>query len=303
MKALVFVALMATTFMVFAVDRSYAAHHKLRAFSSYDDAFKAMIDAVRADDEKELFALFGPEGKDLFPLRGGTEGEARERFVKAYDEKHRIETRGVNKAVLRVGKNDWPWPVPVVKVSGHWRFDVNEGKAEVLARRIGKNEVSAVQVSLAYVDSQHEYGDQHQAKGMMEYAQQLASDPGKKNGLCWETKKGETPSLLGPHLAAACMSGTKAGAGVTPYHGYFYKILTKQGTNAPGGAYDYVVNGKMIGGFGLIAYPAVYGSFGITTFIVNQQGVVYQKDLGPNTEKAAEAMTAFDPDETWKKVD
>jgi hypothetical protein len=180
------------------------------------------------------------------------------------------------------------------------------GIKEIIARRIGKNEVSAVQVCLAYVDTQLEYAREHTTNGLAEYAQQMISDPGKENGLLWESMNGEKPSPLGPLVAGACKTDKKemqAGIELKPYHGYFYKILKSQGKDALGGAYNYVIDGKMIGGFALVAYPAEYGSSGITTFIVNQQGVVYQKDMGKDTEKLAEAMTSFNPDSTWKKVD
>jgi hypothetical protein len=288
--------------VVFAVDSSYGSS-KPRTFRTPNEAFKTMIEVMKVGDKKQLFVLFGPDGKDFCHADSSKDAEAQERFVKAYDEKHRIEIVGAKKAVLHAGKDDWPWPVPVIKTAQGWRFDAKEGRAEILARRIGKNEVSAVQVCLAYVDAQREYGQMHQSNGMVEYAQQLSSDPGKKNGLCWDAKEGDKPSPIGPFVAAACKTEKETTVEFKPYHGYYYKVLKSQGNDAPGGAYEYVVNGKMIGGFGLVAYPAVYGSSGIMTFIVNQQGVVYQKDLGPNTEKIAVAMTSFDPGQSWKKVD
>jgi len=294
--------------IVLAWDYGYAAKTSAKTFSSPDEAFTAMVDAMKAGSDKELAAVFGPDSKELFPAREGTKGETCRHFLRTYEEKHRLEMVGDKKAVLHVGKEDWPWPIPIVKVGQRWQFDTQEGKKEILARRIGRNETAAVQVSLAYVDAQHEYArDHHTAKGLSEYAQKFMSDNGKKNGLCWEVKEGEKQSPLGPEVANACKvsySASQPGSEYPkPYHGYFYKILTKQGPNAPGGAYDYVVDGKMVGGFALVAYPASYGSTGIITFMVNQDGVVYQKNLGKDTVKRAEAMTSFDPDKTWTRVD
>ena len=293
--------------VVFAWNFGYAAKASVKKFSTPGEAFTAMVNALKTGSDKELAAIFGPGSKELFPILEGTEGETCGHFLQAYDEKKRVEMMGDRKAVLHVGKEDWPWPIPVVKKGQLWQFDTEEGKKEILARRIGRNETSAVQVSLAYVDAQHEYARDHSTgKGLGEYAQKFASDEGKKNGLCWEVKEGEKQSPLGPEIANACMIGysaSKPNEYPKPYHGYFYKILTKQGPNAQGGAYDYVVDGKMVGGFALVAYPASYGSTGIMTFIVNQDGVVYQKDLGKDTVKLAEAMTSFDPDKTWTKVD
>jgi hypothetical protein len=254
---------------------------------------------------KALEATFGPGSKDLVtsgdPVADQT---GRERFLQLYDEKNRLE-QTPDKAVLYVGNLDWPSPIPIVKKDGVWRFDAKEGKEEILARRIGKNELSAIQFCLAYVDAQREYAlKDRDANGLLEYAQKFKSDPGKKNGLYWEAKEGEPQSPLGPLAAAAQKQGyTFKGGKPIPYLGYYYRILKGQGKNAPGGTYDYVVQGKMIGGFALVAYPAKYGSSGIMTFIVNQDGVVYQKNLGSDTENEAQAMKLFDPDSTWKKVE
>lgn len=218
-----------------------------------------------------------------------------------------MEGVGTDKTVLYVGKEDWPFPIPLVKKQGSWRFDTNEGRQELLARRIGRNELSVIQVCLTYVDAQREYAlKDRDGDGLLAYAQKFASSPGKKDGLYWEAKEGDEQSPLGPLFAAAQKLGytAKKPAGKPlPYHGYYYRILKAQGKNAPGGAYDYVVKGKMIGGFALVAYPAQYGSSGIMTFIVNHEGVVYQKNLGQDTEKTAQAMKLFDPDRTWKKAE
>jgi hypothetical protein len=211
------------------------------------------------------------------------------------------------KMILHVGNSDWPLPIPIVKVGKNWRFDTKEGKEEILNRRIGRNEVNAIQVCLAYVDAQREYVlKDRDADKLLEYAQKFISAKGKKDGLYWEAKEGEEQSPLGPLMAKATKegyTGKKSGGKPIPYHGYYYKILKAQGKNAQGGAYDYVVKGKMIGGFALVAYPAEYGNSGVMTFIVNHDGVLYQKDLGKDTEKIANAMKKYDADETWKKVE
>ena len=198
---------------------------------------------------------------------------------------------------------------PYRKDGQKWRFDTKAGKQEILARRIGRNELSTIQTCLVYVDAQHEYARKDRDKnGLLEYAQKFRSSPGKEDGLYWDTREGEEESPLGPLVAEAVKEGygRKTGKQIagqpTPYHGYYYRILKAQGKSAPGGAYDYVVNGKMIGGFALVAYPAQYGNSGIMTFIVNQDGAVYQKNLGKNTAKIAQAMESFDPDKTWKKT-
>jgi hypothetical protein len=304
----IYCSIVATAVFIFLLGAtSHAAKMTQRTFASPDKAFDMLIAAVKSDDARQLAALFGPGAKDIFPADETANARARERFTKAYDEKHRLENRGAGKVILHVGDNDWPWPVPVVKKGNLWHFDTQAGVKEIKARRIGKNEVATVQVCLAYVDSQLEYARQHTANGIGEYAQQLASDPDKKNGLCWNEKDGEKQSLLGPLVVSASKKEMQSmmppGMEPSPYHGYYYKILKSQGKDAPDGAYSYVVDGKMIGGFALVAYPAVYGATGITTFIVNKDGIVYQKDLGKYTEKIAEAMDSYNPDATWKKVD
>ena len=210
-------------------------------------------------------------------------------------EKNRLEAESAEKVVLYLGNEDWPFPIPIVKKNALWHFDAKEGRDEILARRIGKNELSAIQVCLAYVDAQREYAiEDRDGDGLAEYAQKFWSDPGKKNGLYWKTSDGEKPSPLGPLAAEANKQGyTRKEGKPVPYHGYYYRILKAQGKNAPGGAYDYMVKGKMIGGFALVAYPAKYASSGIMTFIVNHDGVVYQKDLGTKTAEDRSSDEAF----------
>ena len=303
-KMMYYCIIIVAIFIFISVSNSHAAKMTQITFASPDKSFSMLITAVKSGDAGQLAAIFGPAVKDIFPADKEANAKALERFIKAYNEKHRLENIETNKVVLHVGDNDWPWPVPVVKEGNRWRFDTKAGIKEIIARRIGKNEISAVQVCLAYVDSQLEYALGHRVKGIGEYAQHLASDPDKKNGLCWDSKDEEKPSLLGPMVAGACKTEMKRMIReFSPYHGYYYKILKNQGKDAPDGAYNYVVDGKMIGGFALVAYPAVYGTSGITTFIVNNDEIVYQKDLGKDTEKIAESMDSYNPDSTWKKMD
>jgi hypothetical protein len=283
-----------------------AADLKQKTFKSPDEAVKALIESVRAKDKEELLAIFGPSGKEI--ISSGDEVADRkmgERFVKAYEEANKVVTESDTKMVLHVGKEDYPFPIPIVKKGELWFFDTQAGKEEILNRRIGRNELSTIQVCLAYVDAQREYARRdREAGGLKEYAQKFISEKGKKDGLYWETKGGEEQSPLGPFVVNAIKEGyTKKGDKPIPYHGYYYKILKAQGKNAADGGYDYIVRGKMIGGFALVAYPAEYGVSGVMTFIVNHDGVVFEKDLGKQTEKLAGAMKKFDPDKTWKKVE
>jgi hypothetical protein len=285
-----------------------AAGPKQKTFASPEEAVNALVGVLKAGDTKALGVIFGPGSKDLISSGDPVADKAaRTRFVDDYEEKNRLEEAGTDKVVLYVGSHDWPFPIPIVKKDGLWHFDAKEGKEEILARRIGHNELSAIQVCLAYVDAQREYAlKDRNGDGFLEYAQKFRSDPGKENGLYWDVKPGEEQSPFGPLVAEAQEKGYlgKQSSGKrAPYYGYYYRILKGQGKNAPGGAYDYVVKGKMIGGFALVAYPAKYGASGIMTFIVNHDGVVYQKDLGKNTEKAAQGMKLFNPDSTWMKVE
>jgi hypothetical protein len=286
---------------------AHAETVKQRTFASPEEAVKVLAEALKSKDMKALEAIFGPGSRDLLWSGDPVADQSRsEKFLKLYGEKSRLEGTA-DKVILSVGNEDWPFAIPIVKKEGLWHFDTKQGKEEILARRIGHNELSATQVCLAYVDAQREYVlKDRDADALLEYAQKFRSDPGKKNGLYWDVKEGEKQSPMGPLFAAAQEKGYSAkaaGGKPIPYFGYYYRILKGQGKNAPGGAYDYVVKGNMIGGFALVAYPAKYASSGVMTFIVNHDGVVYQKDLGKNTEKIALAMKLFDPDSTWKKVE
>jgi hypothetical protein len=280
---------------------------KQKGFATPDEAVKAFATAMRSNDEQALLSIFGTAAKELISSGDPVQDkQRREMFISDYDRKNSITQEGA-KMVLVIGEKDWPFPIPLVKKGDQWIFDTKAGKEEILNRRIGEDELSTVQTLLAIVDAQREYAlIDRDNDGLRAYAEKLRSDPGKKNGLYWETKEGEEPSPLGELVADARAEGyarTGPKQGPIPFHGYYFRLLKKQGKHAPGGAFDYVVKNKMIGGFAVVAYPAVYGSSGVMTFVVNHEGVVYEKDLGKNTAKTAKAMTSFDPDKTWKKVE
>ena len=295
-------------FIVVTFGTCLAAQPDQETFASPDDAVRALVNALKVADAEALSAIFGPGGEDVVssgdPIADTTE---RERFIHLYTQKSNLEKADAKRVVLYVGNEERPFPIPIVKSDGAWRFDTDEGRDEILACRIGRNELSVVQTCLAYVDAQREYAlKDRDSDGLRAYAQKFMSDPGKKDGLYWEAKEGDEQSPLGPLVAAAQeqgYTGRQPGGKPVPYHGYYYRILKAQGKHALGGSYDYVVKGKMIGGFALVAYPAQYGTSGIIAFIVNHDGVVYQKDLGDDTEKAATAMKNFNPDSTWEKVE
>jgi hypothetical protein len=276
-----------------------------KSFASPAEAVTALINAVKQDDTQELLAITGPEGEEIVSSGDDVADKAdRARFVEAYEAMNRLDQEGPEIAILIVGEDEWPFPIPVVKAGEGWHFDVEAGKEELLNRRIGRNELNVIKVMNAYVDAQREYaGEDRDGDGVREFAQKFPSDEGKQDGLYWPVKEGEEMSPMGPFVAQAIKEGyRKEDEGPTAYHGYYYKILKAQGASAPGGAYDYVVKDNMILGFGLVANPAEYGASGIMTCIINQQGIVYEKDLGEETETIVEGMEAYDPDETWKKV-
>jgi hypothetical protein len=283
---------------------AYAAGQGQKTFETLDDAVSALIGAFRAQDLKSLVEILGPKGRPVV-ASGDIVGDrtAYQRFVAAYDRVHRLEGGG-GKVILYVGDDDYPLPIPLVPDGPRWFWDTDAGDDEILFRRIGRNELATIQVCLAYVDAQREYYSRNRGTGILEYAQRLESTKGKRDGLYWETQPGERPSPLGPLVAEARAAGyRKPEPGKRmPYHGYLYRMLLAQGSAAPGGAYDFVVKGHMIGGFALLAYPATYGVSGITTFIVSHDGIVYQKDLGPNTAELANGMKTYNPDKTWTKV-
>jgi hypothetical protein len=277
-----------------------------KTFASPEAGITALVEAIKVNDQPMLEVILGPQGKKLISS-GDTvaDQQNREAFIKAYSEANTLLFEGDTHAVLVIGQDEWPMPIPLVKSPAGWRFDTRQGEKEILARRIGRNELSAIQVCLAIVDAAHEYAALDvDGDGIPEYAQQFVSTPGKRNGLYWQTKAGEPPSPLGPLLAAATSEGytDSVTRPLAPYHGYFYRILTKRGKDAPSGASDYLINGHMIGGFAVIAYPARYGVSGIMSFMVNQDGLVYEHNLGKNTTTIASRMTTFNPDARWRQV-
>ncbi|MEW6268763.1 MAG: DUF2950 domain-containing protein [Thermodesulfobacteriota bacterium] len=299
------VALTTVVCSLLFTSRAEAAEPAQKTFPTPEDAFAAIVSAARAKDTQAMLAILGPDADDIVSSGDPVEDEAMlARFVESYDEAHEIVPGPDDTMVLHTGKDRWPLPIPVVDTVDGWRFDTEAGEEELLDRRIGRNELSTIQTCLAYVDAQREYHDRNpQGDPLPAYAQRIASTPGKRDGLYWPTADGEPPSPLGELFASARAEGyEKKSDQPIPYHGYYYRVLTAQGPHARGGAYDYVVRDKMIGGFALVAYPADYANSGVMTFVVNHDGTVFQKDLGPDTAKVARAMKSFDPDTSWTKV-
>jgi hypothetical protein len=275
------------------------------SFKSPEDAAAALVSATRDNWPKGVVAVLGRDGLDIVSSGDKVADESmRQKFLAAYDARHQMTKEGDDKAVMIIGTEDFPFPIPLTRKGAAWQFDTAAGRLEILYRRIGRNELNAIQASLAYVDAQNEYADKDRTgAGGATYAQRIVSRPGKKDGLYWPAAPGDDASPLGELVAHATTEGYAIGGERIPFHGYYFRILTSQGPMAAGGAVDYVAHGKMIGGFALVAYPAEYGNSGVMTFIVNYAGTVFQKDLGERTAKLAERMTSFNPDQTWKKVD
>jgi len=278
-----------------------------RTFATPEDAVRGLIEAVKAGNLDQLRAIFGPEGQELVASSdAATARSNREVFAVAAAEGWRLVDQGTNRKALIVGNEGWPFPVPLVKNAKSWRFDTAAGKEEVLVRRIGRNELAVIGVCRSYVAAQHRYAQQgHDGKAAGLFATTFRSDPGKQNGLYWPAAHGQPLSPFGDLVAQASREGRHIGtepARPTPFHGYYFRILTAQGSAAPGGAKSYVVNGEMSAGFALVAWPAQYDASGIMTFAVNQDGTVYQTDLGAGTDAAAAAMTAYNPDASWQVV-
>jgi hypothetical protein len=288
---------------IVAVALLTSASRAQQAYPSPEDAAAALAAAVKTGTRSAILKVLGNDAEDIVESGDDVADAAtRQRFLSAYDARHSIKAEGNKQATLILGADDFPFPVPLVNNKSGWEFDTAAGRIEILYRRIGRNELDAIQTSLAFVDAQNEYAEKDRTgEGAGVYAQRVVSSPGKKDGLFW--RDDGDPSPLGELAAQASAEGYKVGDRTAPYHGYYFRILKGQGPDAPGGAFDYVVKGKMIGGFALIAYPAEYGNSGVMTFMVNHAGTVYQKDLGRRTETIATRINLFDPDQTWKKVD
>ncbi len=277
------------------------------AFATPEDAVKALVDTIKTDNLDALVALFGPEGRELAASSDPATGRSNRRvFAVAFKEQWHLEEVTPTRKTLVIGNEEWPFPVPLVKGADGWRFDTAAGKEEVLARRIGRNELQAIATSRAYVTAQRRYAEQgHDGKPAGVHATKFNSDPGKENGLYWPAARGQKRSPLGDVVAQAAEEGRPIGADrtqPTPFHGYYFKILTGQGAAVSGGAKSYIVKGGMSGGFALVAWPAQYDATGVMTFIVNQDGIVRERDLGPKTDAIARKMTVYNPDASWREV-
>lgn len=272
-------------------------------YASPQEAVDALVAAVRSGKVSEIVSVLGNEGREVASSGDPVaDASARQRFLGAFDSQHRLQLTNT-RAVLVVGPEDFPFPIPIVHDGSSWRFDTAAGRDEILDRRIGGNEHATIEAMRAYVDAQNEYAQADRDGKGPQFARRMLSSDGKKDGLYWPAVDGEEDSPLGPLIAAANREGyRKRSDAPVPFHGYVYRILLGQGTNARGGARDYVAGGRMIGGFGLVASPAEYGSSGVMTFLTNQDGVVFQKDLGPNTGQKAATIKSFDPDTSWSKV-
>jgi hypothetical protein len=295
--------LAALLFLVAPSTSAWAAGGPPATYASPEQAVEALVTATRTTRLKELRQILGTEGRALI-WSGDRVADrlGRDKFITAYDHSHRLEATGPNTMVLIVGPEQWPFPIPLVRNGASWHFDTSGGVREILNRRVGRNELNVIEVCRAFVVAQREYAARDpMGTGLGEYAQRFLSTPGTRDGLYWPAQPGEPESPLGPLVASARAEGYRRTPAPQPipYHGYLYRILARQGANAPGGPRDYVVDGHMTRGFALVAFPARYGNSGVMTFLVNQTGIVYQKNLGPDTSTIAAQIAAFDPDATW----
>ena len=298
---------MAAFALLLANPCSFAQQGDQKTFASPGEAVEALLTAVNASDDASMLSLLGSSaGQIIHTGDNVVDKNIRDNFLKRYNQMHRVVIEPDGSATLYVGAENWPLPIPIVKNSnGMWYFDGETGKKEVLYRRIGSNENDAIETCQVLVDAQLEYASAPRAgEKTKHYASKFMSDEGNQNGLYWKTSDNEEPSPIGPLLVSATKEGYTIQQGqATPFHGYYYRILTKQGPAAKGGARDYLVDGKLTRGFAFVAYPAEYRNSGVMTFIVNQSGVVYQKDLGPQTADLASAMQEYNPDDTWDPVE
>lgn len=276
---------------------------KPAVFATPQDGFDALVATLRQHDTKALARLLGP-GHERVADSGDRAADraAADRFVADYERKHSIQMEGDATAFVTTGETDWPMPIPMVKHAGGWSFNADAGEEELLARRIGRNELDVIEVCQAFADMQREYAEaDRNGDGLPEYAARLVSSPGKRDGLYWPAAAGEPPSPAGPRLAGAHPQQSKTKSTPKPFHGYLYRIMTKQGPHAPGGARNYVVQGRLIGGAALVAWPAGYLASGVKTFVCNIDGTVFAKDLGPDTPSKVTKITAYDPDPSWHR--
>jgi hypothetical protein len=272
-------------------------------YATPDAAAAALVSALRTNDQQALLAILGPDGEKLIHSGDGVaDRRGRERLVAAYDKGHRLRVDN-DTATLIVGPENWSMPIPIAKQGTRWHFDTVASAQKIIDRRVGRNELNVIEVCRAYVEAQREYASENSlGSGLHEYAQKFESSAAQHDGLYWEAESGQPQSPLGPLVARARAhgyTGEDQAFEPSPYHGYFYRILTRQGAHAPGGAKDYVVSGHMTAGFALLAFPARWGDSGIMTFVVNQDGIVFQKNLGPETEQLASQITEYDPDSSW----
>ena len=293
--------------LALAASAGYAQQDDQKRFNSPQEAFSALTAAATTNDVTAMLAILGSKNKDLITSGDAiADSNARRRFVASVKDTVTFKSLDDNTVLVGTGKDACTFPIPIIKSGGKWVFATDEGRQEILNRRTGRNELSTIETALQYVDAQREYAKKDRdGSGILQYAQHFASHEGKKDGLYWTAKPGEESSPLGPLFESASKEGYPVGKHEgehRPYHGYYFRILKSQGSHAEGGQLDYVVNGRMTAGFALLAYPAEYGISGIMTFVVNQQGIVYERNLGTDTEKLTEDLRTYDPDDTWQKV-
>jgi hypothetical protein len=271
-----------------------------KTFSSPEDASSALVAAAQSNDEKAMLDILGPDGKEIVSSGDDAEdAQSRASFVEKYGEMHRLVREPDGTTVLYIGARNWPTPIPLLDKGGSWFFDTEAGKQEILYRRVGRNELSAIRVCQELVAAQKEYRSTHGDQ----YAREILSEPGQRNGLYWKAADGEPESPIGPLVAAAVAGGYTQDGAPTPYRGYYYRIVTRQGKHSPGGSKNYMVDGKLTGGFAFVAYPAEYRSSGVKTFMVGPDGVVYEKDLGPKTDAVAGTMKEYNPNSSWHEAE
>lgn len=303
---LTFVALLGVGMMCVPIGGS-AQEPGQQSFSSPMDASKALITALQSSDQASLLSVLGSNAKDILSSGDSVQDKNdRDQFVQKYEQMHRLVNEPDGKTTLYIGAENWPTPIPIVQKSGSWYFDTTAGKREILYRRVGRNELAVIQLCRELVDAEKEYhSEPHDGDSTRQYAQKFLSNPDKHDGLYWKPASGEAESPIGPLVAAAAAEGypTEPNQKAQPFQGYYFRVLKAQGANAPGGARSYVVSGKMTRGFAFLAYPAEYRSSGVKTFIVDQDGIVYEKDFGRRTTEIAKALTSYDRDATWRKAD